>query len=79
MNLYPLVISGVLILFIANMPSATKAVTAEKTKVTEGPNLSQSIPATKLDGKVIIPVNVATVPRAVALYDGLAISDMYDF
>jgi hypothetical protein len=37
---------------------------------TEGPNSSQSIPATKLDGKVIIPVNVATVPSAVALCDG---------
>jgi len=63
--------------YIINIPSAIEAVADANTKAATGPNLSQSIPATKLDGRVIIPVKVAIVPSAVALYDGLDISERY--
>jgi len=55
---------------VINIPSAIEAVTDANTKAAAGPNLSQSIPASKLDGRVIIPVKVAIIPSAVALYDG---------
>ena len=48
---------------------------AANSKGADVPNLSQKIPANRLAGRVISPVNVATAPSAVALNSGLAISD----
>ena len=59
--------------------SAIKATKAANSKVTMEVHLSHNIPATKLEGKVISPVSVANVPRAVALKEGAEISEMYAF
>ena len=61
---------------IANEVSANKATIAPNSNVLADPNLSHNIPATKLEGRVITPVKVATVPSAVALSDGFAISEI---
>jgi hypothetical protein len=52
---------------------------APNRKVADEPNLSHRIPATKLEGNVINPVRVATVPRAVALRVAGEISEIYAF
>ena len=59
--------------------SANNATITPNSKVVADPNLSHNIPAAKLEGKVINPVNVATAPSAVAFSDGFAISEIYAF
>jgi hypothetical protein len=64
---------------MTNDISANNATVAPNSKVAVDPNLSHNIPATKLEGRVINPVKVATVPSAVAFSDGFAISEIYAF
>lgn len=45
--------------------STSKATLAPNSKVAANPNISHNNPATKLDGRVINPVRVDTVPSAV--------------